>query len=317
MSGNKRRGRAPRLSRQLNIAAFVGTLTMLAGLDVPPNQAMAHRAGPQTGINPFAIAQMSISALSASNLPIPPRPKAETPAAAKPLHLLNQPAEISQPKKSKPVEAKKSLRFGLFGSLEFVTNKRLGDDPWRRVLAQLDNEQPLYLLCDSGVLRCPPRYLSWRNALAELRALPQAAQLHFLNNQINRLISYASDRAVYGREDHWASPMQFLQSGGDCEDYTILKYASLLELGYRDEQMRIVVVRDLKKQRDHAVLAVATDVGPVILDSLLDQPVVHDAIDHYQPVYSLNRNGRWMHVATKQITNLYAKRVAKRPVLLN
>ena len=98
--------------------------------------------------------------------------------------------------------------------------------------------------------------------------------------------------------------MEFLQTGGDCEDYTILKYASLLELGYSDQQLRIAVVKDTRRGLDHAVLAVAGVRGVTILDNLTDTPLAHKRIRHYRPVYSVNRRDRWVHIATKQISQL-------------
>ena len=40
------------------------------------------------------------------------------------------------------------------------------------------------------------------------------------------------DAEVWGQVDYWASPLETLQSGmGDCEDFAIAKYFTLLALG--------------------------------------------------------------------------------------
>ena len=48
----------------------------------------------------------------------------------------------------------------------------------------------------------------------------------------NRRIVFRDDSEVWGQVDHWASPLELLDKGrGDCEDYAIAKYFSLLALG--------------------------------------------------------------------------------------
>jgi predicted transglutaminase-like cysteine proteinase len=45
----------------------------------------------------------------------------------------------------------------------------------------------------------------------------------------------------------------------------------------------------------HAILAVYIRGRVLILDSLYDAIVETDAIDHYEPVYSINEEGWWLH----------------------
>ncbi len=86
-----------------------------------------------------------------------------------------------------------------------------------------------------------------------------------------------------------------------CEDFTLLKYASLLELGIDEDDLRIVVVKDTRRKRGHAVLAVNTPTGEWILDNL-DNRIMRDrAFTHYKPVYSLNRHQRWLHVGFRRV----------------
>ncbi|MDH3740731.1 MAG: transglutaminase-like cysteine peptidase [Hyphomicrobiales bacterium] len=321
----------------LNVTAFVATFTALASTNIPLLRAMAV-ASISTGSQEHRLSvAFDIPALdtvqpnSASLPPIPApfdgelvlkEPEVTTAAiehAAKPLPfggvLVPKVPEVTTaaiehapkpaPKPSRPATA---MSFGLFGSLEFRTNATKGTRTWRTALARLDNEQPLYEFCDIGMLNCPPKYVAWRQLLAAIRGLPTHEQLARLNQGVNALISHGEDADIFRVRDHWAAPMEFLQTGGDCEDYTILKYASLLELGYSDHQLRIAVVRDTRRRQDHAVLAVASSQGVIVLDSLTDTPVPHGQIRHYNPVYSVNRANRWVHIATKQISRLSVDR---------
>ncbi|UUZ55187.1 transglutaminase-like cysteine peptidase [Massilia sp. H-1] len=50
--------------------------------------------------------------------------------------------------------------------------------------------------------------------------------------------------AVWGKSDFWATPFEAMIKGkGDCEDFVIAKYFSLLALEVPDSQLRLIYVR--------------------------------------------------------------------------
>ncbi len=57
---------------------------------------------------------------------------------------------------------------------------------------------------------------------------------------------------------------------GDCEDYAIIKYFTLLKLGFEKDKLFITLVYDRYSKRDHMVLSYFIEKGrpPLILDSL-------------------------------------------------
>ena len=58
------------------------------------------------------------------------------------------------------------------------------------------------------------------------------ARLGLINRAVNLAITPTSDEAQWRVTDHWSSALETLQSErGDCEDYAIVKYLALLELG--------------------------------------------------------------------------------------
>jgi predicted transglutaminase-like cysteine proteinase len=61
------------------------------------------------------------------------------------------------------------------------------------------------------------------------------------------------------------------------------------------DDMRIVVLNDLNLRIAHAVLAVYVSGKPYILDNQISKVVPASSIHHYQPVYSINENGWWLH----------------------
>lgn len=47
--------------------------------------------------------------------------------------------------------------------------------------------------------------------------------------------TYTSDMKTYGKSDYWATPEQFIVTGGgDCEDFVVMKHAILTALGSKD-----------------------------------------------------------------------------------
>src|SRR5262245_17013937 len=74
-------------------------------------------------------------------------------------------------------------------------------------------------------------------------------RLGWINRAVNMAIRATSDWAQYGYADFWASPLQTLGSGaGDWEDYAIVKYVALRELGVLPDDLRLVIVQDEKRE---------------------------------------------------------------------
>lgn len=198
-----------------------------------------------------------------------------------------------------------ALPFGVFGSLEFATNAEAGTNQWQQVQKRMSEEKSLYQSCDEGKSSCPSYLATWRNNLREWKKQDVDLQLELVNGWVNRQIHYTDDSVIYDTADYWATPAESLKGRGDCEDYAIAKYASLKALGYTEDQLRIVIVNDTRKSVDHAVLSVNTADGLFILDNQNAMPVRHQNISYYQPLYSLNANGHWLNIATRQIKSQY------------
>lgn len=166
---------------------------------------------------------------------------------------------------------------------------------WQDALARIAAERPLYRRCEAQGAGCvDPRLREWRALLRRLEGAPREQQLAAVNGFVNGR-PYREDALNFGRSDYWAAPLEFLRHAGDCEDYAIMKYVSLRDLGVPEAQMRLVVVRDVRRDAVHAVLAVET-VGEVrILDNLSAAVLPQERVSHYQPYYSVNATGRWMH----------------------
>lgn len=139
---------------------------------------------------------------------------------------------------------------------------------------------------------------SFKTQIEFLRGLPMNKMIAGVNDVVNR-IPYVSDAALYGQSDYWATPMEFIKNGGDCEDFAITKYVALRALGVPEERMRILILQDMQKNIPHAVLVVYSDNGAVILDNQIKTVTHVDRISHYKPIFSINRTAWWLHTKPK------------------
>ncbi|MDN3922837.1 transglutaminase-like cysteine peptidase [Roseateles violae] len=147
-----------------------------------------------------------------------------------------------------------------------------------------------------------PRAVAETPALLQLieraSALDEPRKLAQINDFFNRRIAFAEDSEVWGRVDYWASPLESLAKGrGDCEDYAIAKYFSLVAAGMPVAKLRMVYVRALLDGRSvaHMVLAYYAQPGaePLILDNLVPELRPASRRADLQPVFSFNSEGLW------------------------
>jgi predicted transglutaminase-like cysteine proteinase len=203
------------------------------------------------------------------------------------------------------VETDLSVRLkpstGVFNSVVIRTNSARGLKTWHRVQSQIRDEQAVYAMCDGTGSLCSATLRKWRLSLAKMKGLKGRKLLLRLNAQANALVPYRSDVARFDTSDYWASPLEFLDAGGDCEDFAILKYVSLTELGIPESKLRIVVVEDLHRATPHAVLTVKLDGKTYVLDSLTNNLISARATSRFRPLYSVSGNNRWLHVSYKKL----------------
>ena len=139
---------------------------------------------------------------------------------------------------------------------------------------------------------------AFKSQLETLRGLPASKMIAGVNDIVNR-VPYINDSNIYGQSDYWATPVEFLKNGGDCEDFAITKYVALRALGVPEERMRILILQDMQKNIPHAILVVYTDNGPVLLDNQIKSVTSVDRVSHYKPIFSINRDGWWLHTKPK------------------
>jgi len=147
------------------------------------------------------------------------------------------------------------------------------------------------------------RVVYWQELIRTSTGLSDMKKLRRVNNFFNAL-EFVNDIEHWGKKDYWATPLETLVSnGGDCEDFSIAKYFTLLEMGIPAEKMRLTYVKALRLNQAHMVLTYfpSPDVDPLVLDNL-DKEISPAAMrDDLQPVYSFNGDGLWL--AKKQLAD--------------
>jgi len=152
-----------------------------------------------------------------------------------------------------------------------------------------------------------PLFRDWRQLIDHSRALGTQDKLRRVNEFFNRKIQFADDINIWGQTEYWATPIETLAKGrGDCEDFTIAKYFTLLEAGMSNEQLRLIYVKAKiggfasTIVQAHMVLAYypEPDAEPLILDNLITEIRPASRRPDLQPVFSFNSQGIWATGAT-------------------
>lgn len=141
-----------------------------------------------------------------------------------------------------------------------------------------------------------------------------------VNQFFNQRVAFREDTETWGRPDYWASPLETLNKGqGDCEDYAIAKYFSLVAAGVPEAKLRMVYVRAMLQGRAqaHMVLAYyAQPQGePLILDNLVPDVRAASSRPDLSPVFSFNSEGLWQGVGSNSAGNPVARLSQWRDVL--
>lgn len=188
----------------------------------------------------------------------------------------------------------KAAEDGLFGSHETRYDTFDLFPKWLSVLSRHKKDLTMANMPCEGHMQTSCIFLQWRVFLNSLKNKTTLQQLNAVNRNMNKH-KYITDIVNWGMTDYWETPKEFAIKDGDCEDFAIAKFKSLLYLGIKNEDMRIVVLQDLNLKVAHAVLAVYVNDKAYILDNQAEQVIPAEKIKHYMPIYSINETNWWRH----------------------
>ena len=146
---------------------------------------------------------------------------------------------------------------------------------------------------------------SWAHALGKL---PVEQRIDAVNRYVNARVVFTDDARQYRKADVWQSASDTLRRRrGDCEDYAIAKLQLLRAAGIAPSDLYLVVVKDLVRRADHAVLVVRAEGQMLLLDNGTDRVTDATAYQDYRPVLSYAAAGRaWIHGYQRQPVSVAA-----------
>ena len=179
-------------------------------------------------------------------------------------------------------------------------------------------EQLSYIEKNVGVIS-KNRILDYQNNIQNFKKLPKKEQLIRVNLYLNQLLPQYDD-VIQKELDHWATPKEFLVTGfGDCEDYAIIKYYTLIKLGFERKNLFLTTVREDRTNGYHMVLSYfeKKNESPLILDNLsfrvLDlktrSDLRADTFINSTGIYKINKKNELLKIEkkSKQFQDLIAR----------
>lgn len=143
----------------------------------------------------------------------------------------------------------------------------------------------------------------WRAMLSKLSTANEQEKIEKVNAYFNSLARWEQDIDVWKRNDYWATPLELMaRRAGDCEDFSIAKYMTLLLAGVDVEKMRITYVKARiggvygTTTQAHMVLAYYATPGadPLILDNMIAEVRPASRREDLEPVFGFNSEGLWV-----------------------
>lgn len=139
------------------------------------------------------------------------------------------------------------------------------------------------------------RFNAWHRLMQDSRNRSDISKLHLVNDFFNQM-KWTEDRELWNKRDYWATPIESLiRNAGDCEDFSIAKYFTLLELGLPVDQLRVSYVQIKENQQAHMVLAFYESKGadPLILDNMVASIKRGSERTDLTPKFHFNDKGVW------------------------
>ena len=140
------------------------------------------------------------------------------------------------------------------------------------------------------------RLTAWEQLVAEHEEASEVRQIQVVNRFFNQR-DFVTDQAHWGRQDYWATPVEFLATdAGDCEEFANAKYMTLRAMGVPEERLRITYVDAVHLEQAHMVLTWYPEPGaePMILDNLVNRIQPASQRQDLKPVYSFNGTDLWL-----------------------
>lgn len=136
---------------------------------------------------------------------------------------------------------------------------------------------------------------------ANLRGQDAITRIEAVNAYVNARVRFVDDSIQFGVADRWLSVGETLSRGrGDCEDFALAKRAMLRAAGIADRDLYLVVLKDLTRRADHAVLVVRANGRFLVLDNGTNRIVDSEDVRDYKPIFTFAAGKVWTHGYRRQ-----------------
>ncbi len=143
---------------------------------------------------------------------------------------------------------------------------------------------------------------NWQSLLKNSTELSTEEKLFKINNFFNKRVRFESDNLIWQQADYWATPLETLEKArGDCEDFSIAKYFSLILLGIPEEQLQLTYVNatrsfpDRQINQTHMVVTYFPENSvPLVLDNLISEIRPRTERSDLKTIFSFNDDGFWI-----------------------
>ncbi len=157
---------------------------------------------------------------------------------------------------------------------------------WRVVRIQISADMARMSLCNAQEASCSPAARAVRNIVAEARTRDGLARAGFINRAINLAIRPRVDPFV------WRSPLEIMSMGsGDCKEYAVAKYFALLQVGFAEADVKLLIVRDMAAHQHHAIVAVRIGAAWFLLDNRWLALIRDFELPRAEPLFILDEHG--------------------------
>lgn len=174
------------------------------------------------------------------------------------------------------------------------------------ICSLLDSKELKLTKKDLQVIKTSPnknyiinRFKQFKQMREKASNLTTEKKLSYVNSFFNKILPI-DDETKYNSDDYWATRKEFMIEGhGDCEDYTIAKYFTLLELGISKKNLYFAVVQVKGKTSYHMnLLYLDTPTSiPLVLDNLSFKVVPLTLRTNLEPKFVFNEYDA--HLLTK------------------
>lgn len=139
------------------------------------------------------------------------------------------------------------------------------------------------------------RFNEWEKLIFHNLGKETDEKLKLVNDFFNRM-KWAEDKEIWNKKDYWATPIESLiKNSGDCEDFSIAKYFTLLAMDIPEEQLRVTYVI-LDNHQGHMVLFYYPDKTsePLVLDNMRKDISKKSNRPDIKYMFSFNDEGLWL-----------------------